>query len=138
MLSPYKVFVVDDSEEDRFFMKKMLGRSPKLTVIGEACDGEEALDYLNSLPAQAEGDGPAKPDILILDLKMPRKNGYEVLAWLREQNIPNLIIVVTSGSCLPEDVNRSRELGAHSYFKKTSIRSEQDAIMHDLEALLER
>ena len=135
MLSSYKVFVVDDSEEDRFFMRKMLDRSPKLTVIGEACDGQELLDYLDRLPVSADA---TRPDILILDLKMPRKNGYDVLMWLKEQKIPNLIVIVTSGSCLPEDVNRSRELGAHSYFKKTSIRSEQDAILRELESSLEQ
>ena len=95
------------------------------------------MDYLSHEGQFKDVSAYPLPDILILDLKMPRKDGYDVLTWLMNQPIRNLIVAVTSGSCLAEDVTKSLSLGAHSYFKKTSIRSEQDAIVKRLEGLLE-
>lgn len=124
----YKVLLVDDSPDDRFFVRKVLERSSKLVVIGEACDGQEAMDYL-------QGTG-AFPDIVLLDLKMPRKNGFDVLQWIQTANLGNLIVAVMSGSWLAEDITRSVELGAHAYFKKTSSREEQEKMILDIEKLL--
>lgn len=124
----YKVLLVDDSSDDRFFVRKVLERSSKLVVIGEACDGQEAMDYL-------QGTG-AFPDIVLLDLKMPRKNGFDVLQWIQTANLGNLIVAVMSGSWLAEDITRSVELGAHAYFKKTSSREEQEKMILDIEKLL--
>lgn len=129
----FTVFLVDDSEEDRFFMKKMLERNSNLVLLGEARDGQEAMDYLSQAAKEH-----ALPNLMILDLKMPRKNGYDVLTWIKDQDIQNLLVAVISGSCLEEDITRSLSLGAHVYFKKTSIRDEQDAILKNLTGLLEK
>lgn len=132
----YSVFLVDDSDDDRLFMRMALERSSKLKIIGEACDGEEAIDYL-------KGNGPFKDrqahplaDLLLLDLKMPRKDGFDVLQWLQNHKIEKMTVVITSGSCLAEDVARSTALGADGYFKKTSVRAEQVSMVLSLEELV--
>jgi CheY-like chemotaxis protein len=124
----YKVLLVDDSPDDRFFERMILERSSKFVVVEEASDGQEAMDYL-------QGAGEI-PDIILLDLKMPRKNGFDVLQWIQSANLGNLTVVVMSGSWLSEDITHSLALGAHAYFKKTSSREEQDKMIVDIEKLL--
>lgn len=124
----YRVFLVDDSPDDRFFERTILEGSSKFTVIGEARDGQEAIEYLEK--------NSASPDIMLLDLKMPRKNGFDVLRWLSTTNVGNLTVVIMSGSWLSEDIIRSRTLGAHAYFKKPSSREDQEKMILDIENLL--
>jgi len=124
----YRVLLVDDSPDDLFFERLIFERSSNFVVVGEARDGQEAINYLqgNSNP----------PDIVLLDLKMPRKNGFDVLQWIQNANLGKLKIAVVSGSWLTEDIARSQALGAHAYFKKTSSREEQDKMLADIEKLL--
>lgn len=125
----YKAMLVDDSPDDLFFMRLALERSPKFVIVDEARDGQEAMEHL-----QRES---ILPDILLLDLKMPRKNGFDVLQWIQTKNLGHLTVAVLSGSWLAEDIARSLELGAHAYFKKSSIKEEQQKMIFDLEKLLE-
>ncbi len=128
-MDKYKVLLVDDSPDDRFFEKTFLERSSKFIVIGEARDGQEAIDYL-------QGGGEV-PDLILLDLKMPRKNGFDVLQWIRSLNPGRLTVAILSGSSLAEDITQSMALGAHAYFKKASSREEQEKMIVDIEKLLE-
>jgi CheY-like chemotaxis protein len=132
----HTAFLVDDSEDDRFFMRKALEWNPHLIVIGEACDGQEVMDYLSGTAAFGDRQTHPFPDILLLDLKMPRKNGYDVLQWLKTQSFQNLTVVVVSGSWLAEDVAKSMALGAHGYFKKTVVKKEQKEMAEEIEHLL--
>jgi DNA-binding NarL/FixJ family response regulator len=125
----YKVLLVDDSPDDRFFIQRVLERSPRFVIVGEACDGQEAIDYL-----QGHSEFP---DIVLLDLKMPRKNGFDVLQWLQVANFEKLTVVIMSGSELAEDVTQSLALGAHAYFKKTSSKEDQEKMIFDIEKLLD-
>src|SRR5882762_6033411 len=108
----YTVLLVDDSQDDRFFIRKVLAQSSKFVIIAEARDGQEAIDYL-------QGNREI-PDLMLLDLKMPRKNGFDVLLWIQAANLGNLTVAVMSGSWLAEDITQSTALGAHAYFKKVS------------------
>ena len=84
----YTVLLVDDSPDDRFFIQRFLERSLKFVVVCEAGDGQEAMDYL-------QGNGEI-PDIVLLDLKMPRKNGLDVLQWIQTANLENLTVRIHS------------------------------------------
>ena len=124
----YTVLLVDDSLDDRFFIRRFLEKSLKFVVVGEASDGQEAMDYL-----QGKGEFP---DIVLLDLKMPRKNGFDVLQWIQTANLGILTMAVMSGSWLAEDITQSLTLGAHAYFKKASSKEEQEKMILDIEKLL--
>lgn len=134
----YRAFLADDSEDDRFFLKKILVRSSNIQVIGEARDGQETLEYLKGEGFFSDREKYPFPDLLLLDIKMPRKNGYDVLQWIQAQPSSPLTVVMVSGSWLAEDIAKSLALGAHGYFKKTSIRAEQDEMLAGIEALLEK
>lgn len=133
-ISAYSVFVVDDSDADRALIRQTLHDNPRLKVIAEAGDGVEAISYLNRFT----GPMPVgHPDLLLLDLRMPRKSGYEVLEWLQKQNFKKMLVVVLAGSDLPEDYNKSLDLGAHAYYVKIPQREARMEMIRSIETLLE-
>jgi CheY-like chemotaxis protein len=83
-------------------------------------DGEEAINYLNGLNNVAdESLQSPMPALMLLDLKMPRKTGFEVLEWLRQQpNLKRLIVIVLTSSNQPVDINHAYDLRANSYLVK--------------------
>ena len=82
-------------------------------------DGEEAIAYLSGQAAYADRDRYPLPALVLLDLKMPRKSGLEVLSWLRKQpNLRHLIVVFLTSSNNAEDVRLAYEAGANSYLVK--------------------
>jgi len=133
----FKILVVDDSADDRLFMRLTIERSDRLIVVGEARDGHEAIEYLTGQGVFHDRERYPYPDILLLDLKMPRRNGFDVLQWLHAESIKNLTVFVLSGSWLAEDIARSQEMGAHGYFKKTSEKLEQEAMLEKIVELAE-
>ncbi len=119
----YLVLMVDDSEDDCLLIKMALGDADRLHFIGSVSDGEEIVAYLQGSGQYANRLRFPIPDLLLLDLIMPRKSGFEVLEWLQSQPFDNMIVVVLSGSNRPEDIRRAMELGADGYQpKETSIR----------------
>ena len=113
------ILVAEDNPDDFFLLKQAARKATVTSSLHAVCDGYEALAYLN-------GDGPYSdriaypwPDLLLLDLNMPRVNGFEVLEWLRKQpSRGRLIVYVLTSSCRIEDVRRAYDLGANSYVMK--------------------
>jgi len=134
----YSVLVVDDSEDDRFFMRNVLHRFPRFKLIGEMCDGEDAILYLSGRDKFRDRAQYPLPDLMLLDLKMPRKTGFDVLEWLRTRSFPGLTVIVLSSSPLAEDVGASLSLGAHGFWTKTSDPKKQNQIVHEVEAILDK
>ena len=82
-------------------------------------DGQAALDYLSGSGPYRERDKFPLPSLMLLDLKMPRKNGFEVLEWLRRNSeLKWLPVVVFTASNSPKDTRRAFELGANSLLVK--------------------
>ncbi len=111
-MSPGKlrVLVIDDSAFNRRAIVKMLESLPNVEVVGYACDGEEGLKKVISL----------RPDLITLDLEMPRMDGFTLLRIVMQKQ-PTPIIVVSSRSD-DEDVFRALELGAVEFVPKPSSR----------------
>jgi CheY-like chemotaxis protein len=133
----YTVLLVDDSPDDRFFMRIILERSAKFGVVKEARDGQEAIDYLQGEGSFSDRAAVPFPDIVLLDLKMPRKTGFEVLQWVQAHEVGNLMVAIVSGSSLADDIASSLALGAAAYFKKTSLKAEQQKMICEIEKLLD-
>jgi CheY-like chemotaxis protein len=133
----YRVLLVDDSDADRYFLRRALRDNERLGVVAEVEDGDEAIAYLR-------GDGRFNdrqkfpfPDLVILDLKMPRITGYEVLEWLQTQSFDELRVAVLSGSFLQEDMARTLKLGADAFHTKSTLDLEQTVLVGKLEALFD-
>jgi CheY-like chemotaxis protein len=134
----YRVLVVDDSDDDRFFLRRSIQAESRLTIVAEVCNGEDAISYLSGKTIFSDREKFPFPDLMLLDLKMPRKNGYEVLLWLRTQKFDGLVVVVLSGSTLPEDAAKCRALGADAYKMKTAREDERNALVNEIESLVDR
>jgi CheY-like chemotaxis protein len=132
----FSVLLVDDSDDDRLFVRRALRKNSGFKVVAELCDGEAAIAYLAGDGEFAHRDQYPFPDVLFLDLKLPKKTGHEVLEWLRAEAPGKLQVVVLSGSFLPQDVTRSRELGAVAHYKKEALEEEQQAVIAAIEKLL--
>jgi CheY-like chemotaxis protein len=113
-----KILLVDDSDDDRCFFRWTFQKSGISGELLQAEDGEEAIKLLSQMAA-ARSASSELPHTTFLDLKMPGRNGFEVLQWIREQpGFKNLRVFVLTGSDAPSDMERARELGAAGYIVK--------------------
>lgn len=103
--------VVDDSPDDCFFIEKAILAVPSLHLVGVVHDGAEAVCYLAGLGDYENRVEHPYPEVLLLDLKMPAKNGFEVLEWLKKQTRRPKLVIVQSGSLEVADQERSVALG---------------------------
>jgi DNA-binding NarL/FixJ family response regulator len=107
VVMPCRVFIADDVPSLRALWRTFLCEDPNIEVVGEAGDGAEAL----------AGVRETQPDVLLLDLSMPRVDGLEVIRTLNEE-APDVRIVVASGFSASRLAPLALELGAVSYFEK--------------------
>jgi len=133
----YSVLVVDDSENDRLLLKHVVAQFPRFEVLHELRDGLELVRYLGGEAPFADREKYPLPDLVLLDLKMPRMDGFDVLRWLKSRFLPSVKVVVLSGSTLADDVQASLALGAHGYWSKTGSVAQQRVIAAEIEALLD-
>jgi len=132
----YLVLMVDDSEDDCLLLKMAISRAERLHFIGSVSDGEEVVAYLNGAGKYADREQYPLPDMLLLDLMMPRKDGFEVLEWLREQPFKDMVVVVLSGSEQSEDSRRALELGANHFHAKEASPKKRGELVRILEEYL--
>ena len=113
------VLMADDSEDDRFFFRLALKKSGVRARLICAEDGQEAIEYFTHAGRFSDPAEFPVPDYMFVDLKMPRRNGFEVLEWLAARSPEvSFPIIVLSGSHEPADMQRARELGADEYIVK--------------------
>lgn len=110
------ILMAEDDPEDRMLVRKAFKESRAINNITFVDDGEELMRYLRH---EGEFANSPRPDLLLLDLNMPRKDGREALTEIKQdpdlKHIP-VVILTTSGA--EEDVLRSYRLGANSYIQK--------------------
>ncbi|GAB4028068.1 response regulator [Spirosoma koreense] len=112
------ILIADDDIDDRLFMDRALRQSGYSQVIQFVEDGEELMHYLRREGRYNEHNAPW-PDLLILDLNMPRKNGLQALSEIKEDPIlRRLPVVVMTTSSDDEDVMKSYNLGVNSFVTK--------------------
>ena len=114
-----RVLLADDDENDLILVNRAFQRAKTRVAIYQVSDGEEAIQYLKGEGIYADRTRYPLPDLMLMDIKMPRKSGFDVLSWLRAQpGLRRLPVVIFSSSRQPEDINRAYELGANTYLVK--------------------
>ncbi len=113
------VLVVEDNPDHLEFTTLTLRESGLVGNIAVACDGAEALDYLFCQGRYAQRDEHDQPALVLLDLKMPKLSGHEVLQRMRSDPRTSAIpVVVLSSSSEEEDIRASYRCGANSFVRK--------------------
>ena len=109
--TPPLVLLAEDDPNDVFFLRRAFKQAGSRCQIIDVCNGEEAISYLSADPREH-----AVPSLLLLDLKMPLVNGFDVLLWLQTKpELHEMPTIILSSSCLELDVKKARELGARDY-----------------------
>ena len=115
----YTILLVEDDPNDVLLMERALGKAKLVNPLHVVEDGEQALAYLEGQGPYADRARYPLPVLILLDLKLPRMSGLEVLAWLRQQpGLKRIPVVVLTSSNEPADVNRAYDLGSNSYLVK--------------------
>ena len=116
------VLYAEDNPDDVFFMQHVWGLANIPNPLLCVKNGHEAIDYLAGHGAFADRAIHPLPCLLLLDLKMPSKDGFEVLAWVRQQpELRFLKVVIFSSSSLPRDIDKAQALGSDDYVVKSSL-----------------
>src|ERR1043166_3833342 len=119
MTTPKHILVAEDEPTDVFLLRLAFTKAEIPVTLHFVRDGEDAVNYLKGEARYADRGMHPLPDLLLLDLKMPRLNGFDVLGWLRQQpGLKRLPVAILSSSRLAQDANRAYELGANSYLVK--------------------
>jgi CheY-like chemotaxis protein len=114
------ILLADDDENDALLLKRTFERAKVAGHFMVVRDGQEAIDYLSGTGKFADRASYPWPAVMLLDLKMPMLDGFDVLTWWREQGpARELPIVVMSSSNQESDVQRAMALGAAAYHVKS-------------------
>jgi len=119
MPKEWKMLLADDSADDRLLIARALKALGTVKLIFTLEDGHEVIAYLEGQGPYADREKFPTPDLLLLDLKMPRVNGFEVLEWLRKHKSLKPLIAVLSSSEIPDDMKRASALGPKLYLVKS-------------------
>jgi FOG: CheY-like receiver len=115
----FTVLLVEDDLNDIFLVKRAFKMARLATPLQVVTDGEEAIAYLKGEGRYADRDAHPLPKLIVMDIKMPRKTGFEVLEWIKSDGpLRRIPIVIVSSSDRPGDINRAYELGANAYMIK--------------------
>ena len=119
MEANFPILLVEDDPNDVWLVKNAFQSANISNPLRIVNDGQEAIDYLKGNGAYSDRGAFPLPKLVLLDLKMPRLNGFDVIGWMRRHYPWKLTpIIILSSSALPQDVNRAYELGANAYMVK--------------------
>jgi two-component system, response regulator len=119
LTSEKTILLVEDNPDDQTLTLRALQRNNVLSRVDVAQDGAEALDYLFGQIASAAWDPAYLPEVVLLDLKLPKVDGMEVLQQIRSNARTKFLpVVILTSSSEEEDIVRAYDLGANSYVRK--------------------
>ena len=130
------VLLVEDDPADVRLIQRAFSKLATAIPMMRLTNGDDAVAYLSgSGPYENRAAYPV-PAVLLLDIKLPRRSGFEVLGWLRRHNsaLRRLPVVVLTSSRHSADVNRAYDLGANSYLAKPETPAELDRLATNFQA----
>lgn len=113
------ILIVEDDPNDVMLVKRAFEKANVVNPIQVVDNGEDALDYLMGNGEYSNRRDHPLPVIILLDLKLPRRSGLEVLEWLRKQpNLKRIPVVILTSSTENRDINKAYDIGVNSYLIK--------------------
>jgi len=118
-MAPRTILLVEDNEDDVFFMQRAIRACGIDHHVQVAEDGQVAIDYLSGTGQYKDRQKFPLPFLIFLDLKMPRRSGLDVLQWIRTQpHLKTMLVLILTTSREDSDVQRAYELGVISFLVK--------------------
>lgn len=118
-MQPKPVLVVEDDRNDVFLLQRTFRRNNLIGELHIVPTVDEGIAYLTGEGKYDDRNQFPYPVLMLLDLKLPGKSGFDLLAWLREQQgLCRLPVVILTSSAQSDDINRAFDLGANSYLVK--------------------
>jgi CheY-like chemotaxis protein len=115
------ILLVEDEDNDVLFLQHSFAKSGLATPMQRVADGRQAIDYLAGNGSFANRDKHPLPCLVLLDLNLPHKTGFEVLTWIRAQpDLRGMIVIVLTSSRVEADIVKAYSLHANSYIVKPS------------------
>ena len=116
--SPH-ILVADDDRNDFLLVQLAIQKAGLQVTLSHVMDGQQVIDFLTANHRFKDRAGKPLPDLLLLDLKMPLMDGFDVLKFLQPHPVlHSLPVVVLSASQIEEDISRALSLGARDFFTK--------------------
>lgn len=113
------LLLIEDDPNDIILFEKAVKKNKLPVVFSVVRDGEKAISYLSGRGKYKNRKDYPLPNLIVVDLKMPRKSGFEVLEWIKgHPKLKNIPVVVLSSSKQPQDVKLAYRLGTNSYLVK--------------------
>jgi len=132
---PVAILYVDDDPNDMLLVQRALKKAGLTYPLVHKRDGEEAIDYLSGKAPYSDRAKHPLPTLILLDIKMPKVTGFEVLSWLqREPVLAKIPVVVLTASVREEDQSQAQKLGAAGYRAKPVEFGELVDIIRDVDA----
>lgn len=113
------VLCAEDEESDALILRRAFVKAEIANPLVIVKDGKEAIDYLSGAAVYRDRQAHPLPGLIILDLKMPRLSGFDVLAWLATRpDLGRIPVVILSSSMAEADMRKARELGVKEFIVK--------------------
>ena len=130
MLFQRTILIAEDEDDEAFLLERALKKAAISNPVLRVKNGDEVIEYLSGSGCYGDRSQYPMPIIVLLDLNMPKKSGFEVLEWIRQQSsLKALAVDVFSGSSRNEDIEKALRLGANLYLKKPITVNELDELL---------
>ena len=116
-----RILLVDDMDKIRESLRSILATYPHFEIVGEACDGEEAVLAVAQL----------KPSVVVMDINMPRLNGIEATAWIK-RTYPHVVVVGVSAIATEDTCQLMKAAGATTVISKEAVEQLQNVILESV------
>jgi two-component system response regulator len=129
MTDAAEMLVVEDDPDDLALLKRAMRKASVVVAYDVALDGDEAVTWLERVAAAG-----APPRVVLLDLKLPRRSGFDVLAWMKSHDkLRRIPVVIFTSSNVGADLDRAYDLGANSYLVKPATPSDLVAMVAQID-----
>lgn len=129
------VLLVEDNTSDVLLFQRAYNKAQISNPLRVVRDGQEAIDYLAGSPPYDDRASHPLPAVVLLDIKLPRRSGHEVLAWIRQQpKLRRIPVVMLTSSSQPGDIASAYDLSTSSYL----VKPVNNASLNDLVRLIDQ
>jgi CheY-like chemotaxis protein len=138
MKAGWTVLVAEDNENDVLILEHAFSTIKTEVSLNVVRDGAQAIDYLSGENGFENRSQHPFPHVLLLDLKMPKVDGFDVLEWLRENPpLHRLRVIMFTSSSHHSDIDRAYDLGASAYVRKPTALSDMQSIVDCIKSWLQ-